>query len=252
MEGDAPELKRPKLEPTAKSSSPNDASVEPSSKDVKRKIAKRNNSKELKPEPSSPSSSSSSSSLPKEADEKDATLTAPKVKESSLQMLDMNDLCLLEMLRRMDLRELCSMAEVNVRLKDFAQKVFATKHRTVSLSSLADPIDGKYTLSKVRQLLYNFGQHIKSLTIDESRLNDREQYGKLLLLVRKYVLETVDELVFLNQPGDHMGSMITTMVFGQEMFYRDVDLFANRHHSRNQITFQPRKITQEQLLLLDD
>lgn len=262
MEGDAPESKRSKLDPKCESSNPNDALVEPPpSKDVKRMIAKRNDSKELEP-----SSSASSSSSPKKADEtavkvaddvvdkKDATEKVPEVEQppSTTKMLDMNAHCVLEIMRCMSLRELCSMAEVNVQLKEVAQQVFAVNHRNVALTSLADPINGKYTLPKVRQLLYNFGNMIKSLTINESGLDDREQYGKLLTLVRKYCYETVDEVVFLDQPSDHMGSLIFTMIFGQEMFYRDVGLVQRRYRTRSQITFQPRKTIQEQFLLYDD
>lgn len=246
MEGNAPELKRSKSDPTSESSSPSDAPVESPSKDVKRKIAKRSNSKELKTEPASSSTTTQSQKEATEADKKDA-----KVETPSTNMMDMNDHCLFEMMSRMGLRELCSMAEVSVPLKGFAQQVFTLNHSHVSLTSLADPQDGKYTLSKVRQLLYNFGPYIKSLTIDESSLNDREVYGKLLQLVRKYCLDTLDKIVFLDQPSDHISSMIATMIFGQDMYCRDVDIGERRHRSRTQITYQPRKITQEQFLLVD-
>lgn len=71
-------------------------------------------------------------------------------------------------------------------------QVFTGKHRNVSLTLLADPGTGKYTLAKVRQLLYNFGHLIGTLTIDEKSLDDNEQFGKLLTLVHKYCMETVE------------------------------------------------------------
>lgn len=72
-------------------------------------------------------------------------------------------------------------------------QVFTGKHRNVSLTLLADPSTGKYTLAKVRQLLYNFGHLIGTLTIDEKSLDDNEQFGKLLTLVHKYCMETVEK-----------------------------------------------------------
>lgn len=171
-----------------------DDSFEKPSEEVKRKVAKRNNSQESKVEPSS--SSSPSSPVPKEAndaDKTDVTQKNPEVEKPQTNILDMNTQCLLEMLRRMGLSELCTMAEVNVQLKRLAVDVFAVNHRNVSLTSLADPTTGKYTLTKVRQLLYNFGHLIHTLTIDETSLDDREQYAKLLQLVHKYCVETVEK-----------------------------------------------------------
>lgn len=115
--------------------------------------------------------------------------------------MDMNDHCLLEIMERLELRDLCTMAEVCVRLKKLAQKFFASKYRQMSLTQLADPINGKCTMSKIRQLLYNFGYLIKSLTFDYKilhRMNaDKTSQEEILVFafVRKYCFDTIDEMI---------------------------------------------------------
>lgn len=193
----APSKKRLKPEPAAESSNSNDSLVEQPSEKVKRKIATRKNSPESKVEPSSSSSSSPPPpSLPKEAigaGQKDDTQKNPEVKKPQTNLLDMPAHCVNEILCRMGLRELCTMAEVSIQFKLDAQRIFTAKHRDVSLKLLADPVSGKYTLSKVRQMMYNFGHLINTLTIDDNGLDDLEQYGKLLGLVHKYCFETIEK-----------------------------------------------------------
>lgn len=121
--------KRLKTDLPIESGSSNDSLVEPPSEDEpKRKIAKRTNSQESKVEPPTPApaSSSSSSSSPEavnDAHKKEATQKEPEVEKPQTNMLDMNDHALLEMMRRMGLRELCTMAEVSVQLRETAQQV---------------------------------------------------------------------------------------------------------------------------------
>lgn len=112
--------KRLKTDSPIESGSSNDLLVEPPSEEVpKRKIARRSNSQESKVEPAS-------SSLPKEANDankNEVTQKKAKVEKPQTNMLDMNDHSLYEMMHRMDLRELCTMAEVSVQLKETAQEV---------------------------------------------------------------------------------------------------------------------------------
>lgn len=234
MEGDAPKSKRSKRSVQSESSSPNDASKSSSTaenqRNVKRKIAKRTTS--------SPSPSSSS----KKISTADST---------PMNFLDLNNHCLLEIMSRMELRQLCTMAETNVRLKELAQQFFATKYRTnVSLSSLIEPTTGKYALTKVRQLLHNFGHMIGSLTIDDNELADRELFPKLLSLVRKYCFQTVDEVVFLNQRGSDIGVHLATSLFGVELMLRG--LGEGSYPTRSKIIFKPQQTIHEQTLVRAD
>lgn len=124
-----------------------------------------------------------------------------KINTGPLKLMDMNDHCLLEIMERMELRDLCTMAECCVRLKRLAQQFFTSKYRQMSLTQLADPINGKCTMSKIRQLLYNFGHLIKSLTFDYKilhRMNaDKTGQEEILVFafVRKYCFDTIDEMI---------------------------------------------------------
>lgn len=258
MESDAPVSKRSKMDETAETSSPNNSMAESSLKtehaeDVKRKVAKPKSSVEEQVEPSSSSIASKDTvkpQSPEETDEKDVKpmVTAAETKPTNL--LDINNHCLFEILERMDLRDLCSIAEVCVHLKILAQNTFLKKYRMVSLSSLTDPITGKSSLAKVRQLLYNFGPLITSLTIDEDGLINREQYGKLLALVRKYCFETIEEVVFLNHPCDLVCVNLETIMFGTEIMSRDI--VAGRYRTSTKTTYKPGSAIQEQNLVRDE
>lgn len=125
--------KRLKTDLPIESGSSNDASVEsPSEVEPKRKIAKRNNSVESKVEPSSSSSSPPQVATANDADEKEATQNKPEAENPQTNMLDMNDHALFEMMDRMGLPELCTMAEVSVHLKETAQEVLFHPHFSLS------------------------------------------------------------------------------------------------------------------------
>lgn len=57
----------------------------------------------------------------------------------------------------------------------------------------------------------------------------------------------VCKVEFLNQPGDHMGAMIATLIFGQELIFRGVEQ-GIRTKNVPKTTFEPRKQTQETFL----
>lgn len=81
----------------------------------------------------------------------------------------MNDNCILYVLENLSLADLCSVAEVSVRLKQLAQYTFRLKYNTeLNLSLLADG-RSKITMKQVRSLLYNFGHFITSLHVSRKQ-----------------------------------------------------------------------------------
>lgn len=182
-----------------------------------------------------------------------------KINAASLKMMDMNDHCLLEIMERMELRDLCTMAEVCVRLKKLAQKFFATKYRQMSLTQLADPINGKCTMSKIRQLLYNFGPLIKSLTFDYKilhRMNkDKTSQEEILVFafVRKYCFDTIDEMIIYNDYFNESDGAVPIVLkniqkiiifsFGSMMFLKKVPAENDSDDSKSKMVFQRSKST---------
>lgn len=121
------------------------------------------------------------------------------VQSKGLQDLDTN--CQLEILQRLQLNDLCTMAEVSLPFKELAQRLFVGKHRTMNLSSMVDPTTNHFSLMQLRRLFYNFGHLIWSLTMNLKHLQDHSGLTKLLALVSKYSLNTLHELIFEEQPN---------------------------------------------------
>lgn len=180
---------------------------------------------------------------------------------SSLKLMDLNDHCLLEMMERMNLCDLCTCAELCVRLKKLAQRFFITKYRKMSLTQLADSTTGKCTMSKIRQLLYNFGHLIKSLTIDYKVLNrrkaDKTSQEEVLVFafVRKYCFATIDEVViFYDHFNENDGAVpiimkniqkIVIFNFGSMMFLKNVPEDLPEDGCKSKMVFQRPKTTQK-------
>lgn len=210
MEDDAPAAKRTRLHRTCKASTSNALSpIESTSKTI--------------------------------ADADDVTHQTEredKPNSDELEMLDMNDHCLLELLERLHLCDLCIMAEVCVRLKKLAQRIFHSKYRNMCLTQLADPNTGKCTMAKIRQLLYNFGHLIKSLTIDykvlKRRKPDKTSQEEVLVFafVRKYCFATIDEvIIYYDHFNESDGAVpiimkniqkIVIFNFGSMMFLKNI------------------------------
>lgn len=147
--------------------------------------------------------------------ERKRKLAKSNVKKEPVTIMDLNDDCSFELLDRMPLTDLCSMAEVCTHFKALAQRFFSLKHSTVALSSLANEKGGKYTLKQVRGLLQNFGNLIRVLIVDLTKLDNEEHVQKLLILIRRYCLATIDEMVFENHPNaDKVGEFIATTYIG--------------------------------------
>lgn len=118
---------------------------------------------------------------------------------SKLKFSRMNDNCILYVLENLSLADLCSVAEVSVRLKRLAQYTFRVKYKhELNLNLLADG-SNKITMKQARSLFYNFGQYIKSLHVSRKQFEfdsplQRPFLGqqKLFHLISKYCsLETL-------------------------------------------------------------
>lgn len=111
---------------------------------------------------------------------------------SKVKFLALNDNCILYVLENMPLSDLCTMAEVSVRLQQLAQFCFRLKHRNLHMKLLAND-DQKITMKQVRSLFHNFGHLINSLHVsrkdfvfDEPANNPFKGQQRLLWLINKY------------------------------------------------------------------
>lgn len=153
------------------------------------------------------------------SDAQEQQIVKSELHEESINIMDLNGHCQLELLERLALADLCSMAEVCTHFNALTKKMFALKHKNVVLSSINGE-SGKYTLKQACSLLRNFGNMIEDLTIDVSKLNIctainskfRENWHeqkmlkhipnlkkvdniqKLLTLIRRYCVATIDKL----------------------------------------------------------
>lgn len=120
------------------------------------------------------------------------------VRAKQLELSDLNDHCILEVLERLPLADLCNMAEVSVRMKNLSQFWFQVKHRHVNTESLTTSRK-KIHLTQIRSLMYNFGPMITTLRVSRKHFDfDDTQYDspgngqlKLLKLIGKYSSPTV-------------------------------------------------------------
>lgn len=253
MEGDGPAKKRVKRNAKTTDDVPNEPSLGASSPVVKSSSFNQAVIDVVKRKIPKPKASQAPAPTPKEetkgpAPESPKTKHAPEesAEPSPTELIDLNEQCMLEVLQRLKLSGLCSMAEVCVYLREVAQKFFAIKHRKVSLTSLADTPDGKYSVFKVRQLLYNFGHLISSLTIDFGQIEDRDDVCKVLTMVRKYCLDTIDELVFMNQPNERVGERFVLSLLGGELMTRDFG--PGSYVGRNTVVYKPGTSIQTQTM----
>lgn len=118
--------------------------------------------------------------------------------------LTLDDDCILTMLEKMSLADLCTMAEVSVRLRELAQLCFRLKNRNLDMKLLTDG-ERKISMNQARILLGNFGHLIITLHVSAEDLvfngpgYDRpESARKLFCLIRKYcTLEKITLVHFL-------------------------------------------------------
>lgn len=111
---------------------------------------------------------------------------------STLNFLALNDNCLLHVYENLSLADLCSMAEVSVRLKQLAQYLFRLKYRNFDMKLLTTGND-KITMTQARRLFYNFGHLMISLRVsrkdfvfDQPMNNPFKGQQRLFFLIDKY------------------------------------------------------------------
>lgn len=210
MEGDGPPEKRLKRNAKSLDEAPNGPNfgtaspvVKSSSFDqIKRKIPKPNVPQPPKPDEANVPIADNIVQAP------EANPVADIIVPGGPHILNLNVYVLRDIFDHLNLSDLCSIAEVCVDFRELARDIFAVKHQNVSLTSLADVLGGSYTLLKVRQLLYNFGDLIKTLSIDYTRLNNLADYEKVMQLVGKYTFGHVEE---------------TTSLYGKTLMLRSSD-----------------------------
>lgn len=148
---------------------------------------------------------------PKKSESKDEPEAGPSKAPSppnfQSTFLDLDDECQTKILAELSLNDLGAFAESSRKYQEIAQRFFASKYRNCSLSALVETPGEKFTLKQARRLLYNFGHLIATLNINLDLLDDRNGVGKLLTLVSKYSVETLDEMVFENQPSSSLTGM---------------------------------------------
>lgn len=105
---------------------------------------------------------------------KKVTKKRPKLCHKPFDFLAMNDNCILYVLEHLSLADLCTTADVSVRLKQMAQYYFRLKYRDLDMKLLAEG-NNKISMKKVRQLFRHFGHLIKSLRVSRKDFLFNEQ-----------------------------------------------------------------------------
>lgn len=126
--------------------------------------------------------------------------------QSTTAIMDLNEDVLLELFERLPVADLITMAEVNQRLKMLAEKVFRLNHGNLLMSSVGRP----WRLTKLRQLLFNFGRYLNEFVVDANDISKPWQYGKMVELIMKYFRDQRTTLVLLNQRTDTIENSIAT------------------------------------------
>lgn len=126
-----------------------------------------------------------------------------------LNLMDLNDFVLLELIGKLPVADLITMAEVNQRMKMLAEDVFQTKHRNLRMSSVGRP----WRLTKLRQLLYNFAAHLNEFVVDADGISQPWKYPKMIQLMIKHLRDKSTTIVLLNKKNDTMANRIATNDF---------------------------------------
>lgn len=119
-----------------------------------------------------------------------------QTRKGPMQLMDLNDDCLLAIFDNLDAIELCDMAETCKRAQALTQYKFHMKHSRLDLSSIK-PINLKLTA----RFLRNFGNDISSLHIPRKVLSPNESdvaSQKILTLVGRHCGKNLIELSLKN------------------------------------------------------
>lgn len=117
-------------------------------------------------------------------------------RKGPMQLMDLNDDCLLAIFGNLNAIELCDMAETCKRAQALTQYTFHMKHSRLDLSSIK-----RINLKLTARFLRNFGNDISSLHIPRKVLSPKESdvaSRKILTLVGRHCGENLVELSLKN------------------------------------------------------
>lgn len=118
------------------------------------------------------------------------------VQTSGATIMDLNDDCLIDIFKRLPVRDLCSVAEVNTRFKQDAKYVFSALYKRFhTLVLVLQSAKGRYeiTLNEMRSILKNFGSLI--IDLDVSKMSFKSTHNNRILdLIIKYCAGALKEL----------------------------------------------------------
>lgn len=127
--------------------------------------------------------------------------------------------------------------------------MFAIKYRTLNFDVLIGD-NGRISVPLIQRLLHHFGHLILSLTIDTNRTDDREKLSKLIWLLRKYCIYTLNELVLENQPNERVNEFFSLSMFGTEMILRNK--IPGTYGTKRKTIFRPGSSMQIQEIVTDN
>lgn len=116
------------------------------------------------------------------------------------EFMNLNDHCILEILERLPLADLCSMAETCVRVKQLCELIFRLKYRHFNMELLARD-NNKIRIKQAQNLFSNFGHLIQSLNVSRKLFafdlplrNPFSGQRRLLKLIQNHCLSSLETL----------------------------------------------------------
>lgn len=143
-----------------------------------------------------------------------------------------NELILI-LFEKLDLYSLFAVAEVCIRFENLAIVTFCKKiPKILSSDMICDPDTGKFSASKVRQLLYNFGYMLEEVTVDCDNVCSRNDFFKSLHLIGNYCVDVLNAVFLINIPKDDEEINIACLKLG-----RAINICGLDDHSKVNMTF---------------
>lgn len=107
----------------------------------------------------------------------------------TVQMLDLNDDCLIDVFSYLNFNDLVSVNQTCIRFQPLSEHVFRKKHTAINLTDT--PIDdysnvdeSSFTLLQIRNLFVSFGPQIQKLKVASNSFKQENRYRVLDLLIR--------------------------------------------------------------------
>lgn len=129
--------------------------------------------------------------------------------EIARKLMDCDDLVLLEILRKLQINDLITMADVNKRFKMLSEHIFSSRHRNFVMSSVGRP----WKLTKLSMVLYHFAEYLNQLIVDADDLDNPSKYPKMMKLLVKQIRSKPTEVIVLNTKMDTFANRLATNEF---------------------------------------